>query len=115
MQRVIFLFLTGQITASDSLFSYPNGSGAGNFSDPGHMPVFLDELSDAAIANARSVCGNDSQCIYDFSQTGNEELAMVTMTTNEVNVMDMTISCKPHSQSYIMNIINSNTCASQRV
>ena len=42
--------------------------------------MFLDEQLTEAIANARSVCGNDSQCIYDFSQTGNEELAMVSMT-----------------------------------
>ena len=59
-----------------------------DFSFPSHIPVFLDELSDEAIANARSVCGNDSQCIYDFSQTNNEELAMVTMTINQENEMN---------------------------
>ena len=58
------------------------------------MPVFLDELSDDAIADARRVCGNDSLCIYDFSQTGNEELAIVTMTTNEVNIMDSILLCE---------------------
>ena len=86
--NIIIPFLTGQVTPSDSLFIYPGGLSSRNFSFPSHMPVFLDELSDEAIANARSVCGNDSQCIYDFSQTGNEELAMVTMTTNQENEMN---------------------------
>ena len=92
--RIFSFSFTGQITDDTSLFTYPGNTGVSNFSFPDHMPVFLDELSADAIAEARRVCGNDSQCIYDFSQTGNEELAMVTMTTNEVNIMDATISCK---------------------
>ena len=76
---------------SDSLFSYPDGLSAANFSFPDHEPVFLDELSNATLTEARRVCGSDSQCIYDFSQTGSEELAMVTMKTNQENEMEQLI------------------------
>ena len=78
----------GQILVGDTLFTYPVGMSTRDFASPSHMPVFLDELSADAIADARRVCGNDSQCIYDFSQTGNEELAMDTMTTNQENEMN---------------------------
>ena len=83
---------TGQVSDSDSLFSYPDGLSAANYSFPDHEPVFLDELSNATLNEARRVCGSDSQCIYDFSQTGSEELAMVTTITNQENEMGMTIS-----------------------
>ena len=79
------------------MFSYPDGLTAANFSFPDHMPVFLDELDNNTLAEARRVCGNDSQCIYDFSQTGNEQLAMNTLETNRDNEMEMTLSCKVFS------------------
>ena len=83
---------TGQVSDSDSLFAYPDGLSAANFSFPDHEPVFLDELSNATLTEARSVCGSDSQCIYDFSQTGSEELAMVTTTTNQENEIEQMIT-----------------------
>ena len=76
---------------SDSLFSYSGGLSTANFSFPNHEPVFLDELSNATLTEARRVCGSDSQCIYDFSQTGSEELAMVTIKTNQENEMEQQI------------------------
>ena len=76
---------------SDSLFSYSGGLSTANFSFPNHEPVFLDELSNATLTEARRVCGSDSQCIYDFSQTGSEELAMVTIKTNQENKMEQQI------------------------
>jgi len=76
------------------LFSYPDGLTAANFSYPDHMPVFLDELDNNTLAEARRVCENDSQCIYDFSQTGNEQLAMSTLKTSRDNKMAMTLSSK---------------------
>ena len=85
---IISVTHVGQIAVGDTLFTYPVGMSTRNFSNPSHMPVFLDELSDGLIAEARRVCGNDSECIYDFSQTGNEELAIDTMTTNQENEMN---------------------------
>ena len=76
------------------MFTYPDGLSAANFSFPAHMPVFLDELNSSTLAEARRVCGNNSQCIYDFSQTGNEELAMTTLETNRDNEMGMTVAGK---------------------
>ena len=84
------------MTADTSLFTYTDGMSTANYSFPDHMPVFLDELSNETIASAKIVCGNDSQCIYDFSQTGNEELAMATTTINQENVMNQMIEGMCH-------------------
>ena len=89
-----FRFHSGQIDDSDSLFTYPAGLTAANFSFPAHMPAFLDELDNTTLSRARDLCGSDSQCIYDFSQTGNMELAMATMVTNRDNRMEQTIASK---------------------
>ena len=87
-----FLFHSGQIDDSESLFTYPDGLTAANFSFPGYMPAFLDELDNNTLSSARELCGSDSQCIYDFSQTGNMELAMATLETNRENRMEQTIA-----------------------
>lgn len=61
-----------------------------NFSDPNHEPQFLDELDNKTRQEAEAVCGGSEniQCIFDFSQTGNRELALdtqMTLNTSEEN------------------------------
>ena len=77
------VFIIGQITQEESLFSYPMGQGVANFSDPNHEPQFLDELDNKTRQEAEAVCGGSEniQCIFDFSQTGNKELALDTQRT----------------------------------
>ena len=72
------------------MFTYPNGQGVANFSDPNHEPQFLDELDNKTRQEAEAVCGGSEniQCIFDFSQTGNRELALdtqMTLNTSEEN------------------------------
>lgn len=58
-----------------------------SFSDPDHIPVFLNDVVASASADVLAVCGEDVACIFDFSQTGSESVAMATMETNAVNRM----------------------------
>ena len=72
-----FLFPhTGNVTESESLFSY-RGSSHVSFQHPDHTPVFVTQLNPTAEQIA--VCGEDQQCLYDFVNTGNEEIAVSTM------------------------------------
>ena len=89
---------------SDSLFSYPDELSAADFSYPDHMPVFLDELDNSTLVEARRICGQDSQCIYDYSQTGSKEVAMITMETDQENKLGQTLS-GTHYRTYICTVL----------
>ena len=88
----LLLLYSGHINLNESLFTYPDGLTAANFTYPDHMPVFMDELSESTISEARGVCGNSTQCIYDLTQTGNVELAMTTLAVNEENLEEETLA-----------------------
>lgn len=91
----MFLTTIGQITQEESLFFYNEGENVSTFSDPNHMPTFLDELDNETRTAAIAVCGETNiECIFDFSQTGNQELAISTLNTNNENVMEEEITCK---------------------
>ena len=59
------------------------------FQHPDHTPVFVAQLNPTSEQIA--VCGEDKQCLYDFAQTGNKEIAVSTMETAETNEMDSEI------------------------
>ena len=81
----------GQVTEGESLFTYPAGSGVANFSNPNHIPVFLDEID---TTQAAEVCGNNVQCIFDFNQTGNIQLAQSTQQIQTENENNQQINSK---------------------
>ena len=89
-------FFTGQITEDESLFYYSKGMGVANFSVPDHKPQFLDELDNVTRKEAENVCGGPQniQCIFDYSQTGNRELAQNTQRTMEENEENLKIASK---------------------
>ena len=51
------------------------------------MPIFLDDIDPAIRAEGERICGGSDriQCIYDYTQTRNRELALDTQTTMEDN------------------------------
>ena len=65
-----------------------------NFSDPDHMPAFLDEVLDTASNETRALCGNNPECIFDATETGSMEIGLETLQTNQENVNDQTVACK---------------------
>ena len=87
-----YTFYIGQVTEDESLFTYPSGQTLANFSDPNHIPQFLDEIDNTTREKAKTVCGTNIQCIFDFVQTGNEELAKSTQEIEEQNEKNEQIS-----------------------
>ena len=78
------------------MFYYSKGQGVANFSVPNHKPQFLDELDNVTRKKAEDVCGGpqNTQCIFDYSQTGNRELAQNTQRTLEENEENQKIASK---------------------
>ena len=57
------------------------GQNVSTFSDPNHIPPFFDEISTILEGNVTltNICGNNTQCLFDFGQTGSEAIGMSTM------------------------------------
>jgi len=58
-----------------------SGENVNTFSNPDHVPPFLDEISETLANNMTlmNACGNNTQCLFDFGQTGDEAVGMATM------------------------------------
>ena len=76
------------MSKSESLFSYRESSHAA-FQHLDHTPVFVTQLNPTAEQIA--VCGEDQQCLYDFVNTGNKELAVATIEIANNNTKDSKI------------------------
>ena len=61
------------------------GQNVTTFSQPDHVPTFLDEIIVNLEGNSSltAVCGNNIECLFDFDQTGNEAVGMATMAFME--------------------------------
>ena len=70
----IVILLTGATSANDSLFTYEEGKDHSSYFDVQYEPVFLDQV-DLEFANvtlgqqARDVCGDNKQCLFDIYTT----------------------------------------------
>ena len=75
------LLSLGQINETEGIFVYAQGQTVDTFSDPDHTPPFLDEIRAILEVNntLTNICGNITQCLFDFGQTGNEAVGMATM------------------------------------
>ncbi len=84
---------TGQITQEESFFTYSEDLSSTNFSVPDHEPVFLDELGEIP-QDVVYACGDNVECRYDATQTGNLDIGLDTLTTNEANIEDQNVASK---------------------
>ena len=91
--RNFFVYCAGEIDPDESLFSYPEGLTAANFSYPDHIPAFLDEVVNSASEEVLDVCGDNLECIYDAAQTGDISIGLETMQADADNKIDQAISC----------------------
>ncbi|XP_078360269.1 sushi domain-containing protein 2-like isoform X2 [Oculina patagonica] len=62
-------------TANNSLFTYDEGKNHSSFFDVGYVPIFLDRddlvFDNATLGQqARDVCGDNKQCLFDIHSTG---------------------------------------------
>ena len=90
-------YIIGQVQSDqESLFTYAPERMYVNYSNPNHVPVFLDQIDAETRAEAERICGgsNKIECIFDYSQTKNEELALDTQTTMEQNELNKQIGSK---------------------
>ena len=64
------------------------------FSQPNHMPPFLDEIRANLTGNdtLTAVCGDNTECLFDFSQTNDETVGMATMQFEEDVAEEVTMS-----------------------
>ena len=90
------IYTLGQIIQDDSIFTYEMGEGVANFSDPDHLPPFLDEIQSNLTANSTltDVCGNNVECLFDYAQTGDVEVGMAAMAVENETAIEMQESCK---------------------
>ena len=65
---------------------------AESFSHPEHEPVFLDEVIDSASDEILQLCGDNAECIFDAIQTGNNEIGLNTLETDNNTVNDQMIA-----------------------
>lgn len=74
---IIFPFFTGEVQRNESLF---NRSGIVN-NAINYEPIFLEEIRNPELnfSVVLELCGDNKQCQYDYSVTGNEQIAKGTM------------------------------------
>lgn len=66
------------VDESSSVFTYRSGESVANYQHPDHRPLFLSDFNDTQQAEARRVCGESRQCVYDYLATLKPSLARRT-------------------------------------
>ena len=66
---------SGITTTNNSLFTYDEGKSHASYFDGGYVPIFLDQedlvFDNATLGQqARDVCGDNRQCLFDIHTTG---------------------------------------------
>ncbi len=92
---VIYIQLPGQLTAEESLFTYPDGMTFANYAFPNHDPPYLDEVV-AAVTDTQilAACGGNKMCIYDAFETDDISIGLDTMETVDRIEEDDKLACK---------------------
>ena len=85
------MVIIGLIDPDESRFTYPPGMTARDFSFPGHVPDFLDEVLAGASQEVMDECGSDSMCVFDATQTGDLAIGIETMTRIETDILNREI------------------------
>ena len=103
---IVLFFTTGEVSVEQSLFTYPEGLSAENFSHPDHTPDFLDEVLANVDPQTRELCKGNAECIFDVFQTGNEEIEMATLQFD-----NNTRQSQMEASKYYYVSINMQRCA----
>ena len=69
----------GQITAEESLFTYPTGMSYSDYFFPDHAAPLLSVVVANAPDDIRNMCSGNEQCIFDAIQTNNPEIGTGTL------------------------------------
>ena len=95
--------LSGQITQNESIFTYEMSEGVDIFSDPNHLPPFLDEILSNLVENSTltDVCGTNAECLFGFAQTGEVDVGMVAIAVENETATEIQETCKLKPCNYI--------------
>ena len=69
-----------------------------NYSFPEHLPAFVDEVVASASQEVLDACNDNIRCIFDASQTGNLEIGVNSMQTEETNMENEMIASKQYTK-----------------
>ena len=58
------------------------------------MPVFLENVLENVPKVVRDACGDNLECIFDYYETGKEEIGIETISINTENMNDQIQACK---------------------
>ncbi len=84
---------TGQLNASESLFTYPEDMTAADYAVLDHDPPYLDEVVAAASAAILLVCGDNVECTFDSMETGDTDIGLETMNMISTIDRDEELTC----------------------
>ena len=66
--------------------------------------MFSDQIT--YTAEQRELCGEDEECLYDFAQTGDANIAMNTKTTAETTAMNVKLLSEEYFRYFIIFLKN---------
>ena len=81
--NAIVILLVGATSTNDSLFTYEEGKDHSSYFNVRYVPVFFDQ-DDLVFDNvtlgqqARDVCGDNKQCLFDIHTTGKVTIGMAS-------------------------------------
>ena len=94
------LFNTGQVLASESLFTYPEGKTAADYAFPNHRPIFMEEIPLTAYSpELREFCKDDRRCLFDADQTGTWQVGKQGLDLEEEMEKTTEIQGEKHLQT----------------
>ena len=88
MPNCPFFLIAGQIDSSQSLFTYEGQESPLTFMDLNYVPMFIDNITwtnDSFRQQAESVCGNNTNCLFDVAVTVDTSFGASTKQLEEDN------------------------------
>ena len=74
---------------------------------PNHVPPFMDEVLPGLLQNMTlvEVCGDNAECLFDFSETGDIEVGMATLAVENEAMNESLSVCKYNNkQAHFLNL-----------
>ena len=65
-----------------------------DFSDPNHLPDFLDDVLSTATMEDIITCKNEISCVFDATQTGSIAVGIASMEVNTQNTLGFALAGK---------------------
>ena len=91
MNLMMFSSFLGQLSTSSSLFTYKEEESTSTFSNVNYKPMFLHNISfgsEALARDARALCGDDHNCLFDVAVTGDLSIGRSTKEINDNNFLN---------------------------